>query len=340
MTTWPGSICRNGFGAMPSVSGPAPAAIHEAVTEATRCYLASRREKVRPFTKQHFGPRGALRLNRLALGKDLVRAPANVFWAGPYLLARGGSAVCRRLGLPGAATRLERLPPGFKTDVEKEVEWLIYSELLELPWTQGERRCLKDALFEEILAHPVISDLLTPELIRLDELAQQPAFRQRLADSLQVYTASRTAAAELAGTLLNVAAGVAAFQKLTPGTLALGNTAAATLAHSLAVSNFILGPTLGSLYYSLFPAAVPAGLLAGTLGGLMLAMGVIMAGAGVIADPVQQALGIHDRKLLKLIDALEAELLQTGKGYRLHDAYVARVFDLWDWLQTATRHLT
>jgi hypothetical protein len=60
----------------------------------------------------------------------------------------------------------------------------------------------------------------------------------------------------------------------------------------------------------------------------------------VIADPLQQMLGLHRRKLLKLLDVLEGELMGQGSRYRLRDAYVARIFDLWDLLQTATRTLS
>lgn len=314
--------------------------IHAAVSEATRRYLVERRARVAPFTRKHFSLRGALRINRRALGKDMLRTPANVLWAVPQLLARGGAALGRKLGLDSLAQWLDRLPPGFKTDVEREIEWLIYSELLELPFAQDGRNCARDALLEEILAHPTISRLLIPELIRLDELAHRQNFRQRLEDYLTTYTASRTAAADLSGSLLSLAAGVAAFQQFTPGAMAVGGATAAAIAHHLAIANFMLGPTLGSLYYGLFPAAVSSGLLVATTGGLIVALGTLSALAGVITDPLQQALGLHERRLLKLLGALERELTGQGDGYRLHDAYVARIFDLWDLLQAATRTLT
>jgi hypothetical protein len=314
------------------------AEIEQAVTEAMRGYLASRRERVRPFTERHFSVPGALRLNARAVGLDVLRTPFNVLWAGPYLLSRVAVSIWRLTGT--APPRwLERVPAGFKTDVERQVEWLIYSEWLELPFEQGNRRSTHDALFAEILAHPAITALLLPELIRLDDLGQRQSFRERLQQFLGAYTASRTVAADLTGSLLNLAAGAAAFQKLTPGTLSMGQAAAAALAQHLAVSNFALGPTLGSLYYAVFPAAVPAGLLAGTIGGLLLALGVLTAFAGLITDPVQQALGLHERKLQRLLDALEQALLGREQGYAIHDAYVARVFDLWDLLQTAVRQL-
>ncbi|HRD66493.1 MAG TPA: hypothetical protein PKY50_10095 [Candidatus Competibacter sp.] len=316
------------------------ARISTAVTEATRQYLAERRIRVAPFTQKHFSLRGALRINRCALGKDLLRTPANVLWMVPYLLAQGGAALSRKLRLNTISQRLAHLPTGFKTDVEREVEWLIYSELLELPFEQGERRCSRDALLEGILAHPTISELLVPELLRLDQLAHRENFRQRLEDYLGTYTNSRTAAADLSSSLLGLAAGVAAFKQFTPGAIAIGGATATAIANQLAIANFLLGPALGSLYYGVFPATASAGLLIATTGGLILALGVLSAGAGAITDPIQQAFGLHERKLLKLLDALERELIEQKSNYRLHDAYVARVFDLWDLLQVATRVLT
>jgi hypothetical protein len=313
--------------------------IHAAVTEATRRYVADCRARVPSFASKHFSFRGAWRINRRALGKDLLRTPANGLWMAPYLLARGTAALGRKLRLNAVAQRLEALSPGFKTDVEREVEWLIHCELLELPFQQGERRCQRDALLEAILAHPTISELLVPQLIQLDQLAQRENFQQRLAEYLDTYTGSRKAAAELSGSLLGLAAGVAAFKQFTPGAVAMGSAAATAIANHLAVGSFLLGPTLGSVYYGIFPATASAGLLAATTGGLLLAVGALSACVGVITDPIQQALGLHERKLLKLLDALEKELTGQGAGYRLHDAYVARVFDLWDILQTVTRTL-
>lgn len=316
------------------------AQIQVAIGDAVRGYLAERRTRVAPFARRHFSFKGALRINRRALGKDLLRTPANVLWSAPYLLARGGAALSRKLRLDALARRLDRLPSGFKTDVEREIEWLIYSEWLELPFAQAERRCTRDALLETILAHPTLNRLLITDLIRLDQLAHRRNFRQRLEDYLNTYTHSRTAAADLSGSLLGLAAGVAAFKQFTPGAAAVGGATAAAIANHVAVANFMLGPTLGSLYYGLFPAAVSTGLLVTTTGGLILALGALTAGIGVIADPIQQALGLHEHKLLRLLDALERELNGQGGDYRLRDAYVARIFDLLDLLQAATRALT
>ena len=316
------------------------AEIHAAINDATRQYLAERRAMVTPFTVRHFSFKGAWRINRRALGKDLLRTPANVLWAVPQLLAQGGAALGRKLGLNTLARQFEHLPPGFKTDVEREVEWLIYSELLELPFVQNDRHCLRDALLEAILEQPAIREWLIPELQRLDQLAHQQNFRQRLEEYLTTYTASRTAAADLSGSLLTLAAGVVAFKQFTPGAIAIGGAAATAIANQLAITNFVFGSTLGSLYYSLFPVTVSTGLLAATTGGLIAALGVLSALSGAITDPIQQALGLHERKLLKLLDALEQELTGQGGSYRLRDAYAARVFDLWDLLHSTTRALS
>lgn len=313
--------------------------IRAAVSDAIRHYLVERRTLVAPFTERHFQWQGAWRINRHALGKDLLRTPANVLWAVPQLLAQGSAVIGRKLGFNTLARQLDSLPSGFKTDVEREIEWLIYCELLELPLAQDGRCCTKDALLEQILAHPVIQQLLIPELQQLDQLAHQQDFRQRLENYLSTYTTSRTAAADLSGTLIGLAAGGAAFKQFTPGAMAIGSATATAIANQLAIANFALGSTIGSLYYGLFPIAASTGLLVATTGGLIAGLGVLSALAGVITDPIQQVLGLHERKLLKLLNTLEQQLTGQEHGYRLHDAYVARIFDLWDLLQTTTRAL-
>jgi len=69
----------------------------------------------------------------------------------------------------------------------------------------------------------------------------------------------------------------------------------------------------------------------GTTGGLMLVAAVMAAFAGVVSDPVQRALGLHERRLHRLIDVLGQELRGDGEtAFRVRDHYVARIFDLID----------
>lgn len=269
-----------------------------------------------------------------------MRTPANVLWAVPHLvMVRGGGALASVLGAKSLAANLKRIPPGFRTDVESEIEWLIYSEWLMLPYEQGGRVCRRDALFETIIQHPYCNERILQELLRINEQMQHVDFRERLERYLCEYTHSRTAAADLCTSLLSIAAGVAAFKQFTPGALAIGNSTAALLANQIAISNFILGPTLGSLYYGLFPASASFGLLAATTGGIMAALGILSTFSGIVFDPIQQKLGFHDRRLHKLLDALEANLKGQENDYKLRDAYVARVFDLLDVLNTASHVL-
>ncbi|MGR8933229.1 MAG: DUF6635 family protein [Gammaproteobacteria bacterium] len=307
------------------------------VENAARHYIAERRAKVAGFCARHFSLRGAWRINRKALGHDLWRTPANILWAPPYLASRMLAGLSRRAGWKAAAERLEKLPPGLQTAVAGEVEWLIYTELLELPIVQGQRSSSRDALLESILAHECVAGILLPELQQLHSLDRGSATRDKLELFLSTYTTTRIAAADLTNSLLQLAAGAAAFQKFTPGTLALGSTAAAALAQQLAIANFALGPALGSLYYGLFPVSASAGLLAATVGGLMLTLGILAALTGIVTDPLQQALGLQERRLQKLLDALEKSLIGEKADFRLRDAYAARVFDIIDLVRSAVR---
>lgn len=309
------------------------------VEESAHRYIASRRQLVGAFCARHFTPKGAWHTHRKAWGHDLWRAPANVLWSVPYLLSRGATQMARKLGWQRGKELLEGLPPGFKTRVSQELEWLIYTQLLELPLVQAERRSDRDALLEAIFSHEAIAELLLPELVTLHHLANSAGMRDKLESFLGTYAHSRTAAAELTASLLSLAAGAAAFQQFTPGTLAIGNAAAAALAQQLAIAHFALGPTLGSLYYGLFPATASAGLVAGSVGAAMAVMSVLTAFTGVVSDPVQQVMGLHERRLHRLLSALEGQLTGTDSDFRLRDAYVARVFDILDILRGAARIL-
>ncbi len=313
--------------------------LQEIVEESARRYVASRRERVAPFCARHFSSRGAWRIHRKAWGHDLWRAPANVLWALPYLLSRGATKCARRLGWRRAADWAQRLPSGFQTRVAQEVEWLVYTELLELPLVHKDRRSDRDALLETVLAHEAIAERLLPELSALHRLAGSAGMRDKLERFLGTYTTSRTAAAELTTSLLSLAAGAAAFQQFTPGAWAVGGAAAAALAQQLAIAHFALGPTLGALYYGLFPASASAGLIAGSIGASMAVLGVLTAFTGIVSDPVQQAMGLHERRLHRLLSALEGQLTGSDTDFRLRDAYVARIFDVLDVVRGAVRLL-
>ncbi|MGH6900719.1 MAG: DUF6635 family protein [Geminicoccaceae bacterium] len=301
------------------------------VERAIECYIAARHARVEGFVDRHFGLIGSLRLHRQALGLDLVRAPANVLLMLPYLTMRLGSAGLRRLGAQGAARWLGNRTPFLDTDVARELGWRLHAELLELPYDDGRRRCARDALAEAILADPGVAAAVD----RLDAVARRqahdPEQQARLRRLLAAYASTRAAAADLVNNVLLASTGMAAFHKLTPGTLTLGPVLAAALAQQAAVASFPLGSALGGLWYGWFPAAPSAGLVAGATGGLVLLTATTAAFAGVIADPVQRAFGLHQRRLHRLIDALGRELEgDSAAAFHARDHYVARIFDLID----------
>jgi hypothetical protein len=106
---------------------------------------------------------------------------------------------------------------------------------------------------------------------------------------------------------------------------------AAAIAQQTAVVSFPLGGALGSMWYTLFPVAPSAVLVAGLTGGLLAASTVVSAFAGIVADPVQRKLGLHQLRLRRMLDALERQMEDpAAPGFAVHDHYVARLLDLFD----------
>jgi len=106
---------------------------------------------------------------------------------------------------------------------------------------------------------------------------------------------------------------------------------AGAVSQGAAVADFPLGASLGGVWYGIFPIGPSPALVAATVAGLMLLGSVIAAFAGVIADPVQVRLGIHRRRLLRLLATLDAEMDGSrDKPFAAQEHFLARSFDLWD----------
>ncbi len=314
--------------------------IERAVERGIADYIASREARVAEFVARHFSWRGAVQLHKKALGKDLYRVPLNLIWAPPAILAHATGSLLRRWGAERLGGALKQLPAGLKTDVEKELTWLIYTELLELPYAQGDRASAKDALLEAILSEPRLAAKCGDYLETIEQRARTPEFKQALEQNLTEYGKGRWAATDLTNSIIALAAGYAAFQKATPGLLTGGSAAAAALAQQVAIANFWLGPTLGTWYYSVFPVAASAGLVIAATGALMAAFGVLAAFSGIVTDPLLAKTGFHERRLKKFIGALERQLKGEAGGFQVRDQYAARVFDIIDLLRTAAQAMT
>ena len=310
--------------------------------DAVRRYIAGRRARIPAFVDRNFGLRGSLELHRHALGLDLVRAPWNVV-AGVATAARGaGAAGLRLAGARGAAARLTGRNLFWQTRVARELEWRLHADLLELPLDRtsdgGDRRTDRDRLVEEALSDPRLAAHFDRLLKIVGARAEDRAFRDRVHAAMQDYLGSRAAASDITASLFAAGAGYIAAQKFTPGAAALSGVVAGSIAHSAAIGSFFAGPWLGGLYYSLVSVKASPLLYAGVFAGMLVPLAMLTAFAGVVADPVQRSLGLHERRLNRLLDVLEANLAgESDAGFGARDHYVARLMDLLDWSASIVR---
>ena len=90
----------------------------------------------------------------------------------------------------------------------------------------------------------------------------------------------------------------------------------------------------------MFPAAPSAALIGVTTGGLVAGLSVATAFAGVITDPIQRGLGLHRRRLLRMLDTMEKNFQdKDAQAFAAREIYAARLLDLVDVLRTVHRAL-
>ncbi len=276
------------------------------------------------FVRRHFTWPGTLRLHRAALGADILRAPVNVLMSPILLLARLSAWIWRRLRLHAAADWLNRRRFLLRTAVAARVERAVLTELLEVPLGHGED---PEALRRSILAAPRFREAIRGR----GSVGEAQEMAEGIMRALSEYTGTRTAMAEFTTALFTLAVGALAFQALTPGMISMAPGVAEAVSRSTAIADFPLGSRLGSIWYGVFPAGPAPWLLAATIAGLVLLGSVVAAFAGTIADPVQARLGIHRRRLMRLLDAVDAEIGGTDpRPFVAREHFLVRVFDLWD----------
>ena len=169
-------------------------------------------------------------------------------------------------------------------------------------------------------------------------MAEAQALGQRIADALGAYAGTRSAVAEMTTAVATLAVGALVFQALTPGMISMAPGIVNGMARTTAIAEFPLGQAIGGLWYGIFPTGSSPGLVAASVAFLVMIGSVFAAFAGVLADPVQSRLGIHRRRLMRLIDTLEVELCGSGdKPFAVREHYYARLLDLWDVIGSAFR---
>jgi hypothetical protein len=312
------------------------AAVETAFNRAVRNYIDSRRKKVQEFVQTHFSLSGAVKINRKAFGRDLIKAPVNIAWALPYTAIQVTSALLKKVGFKKIDKLIQKLPAGFKTSVQDEINSLIFTRLLELPNGKGREKNVTDALLAEILDQPEIKSLFQDQLTLIMSQSQREGFRASLEKQLKEYSLSRNAVSELAGNIITLATGAGMMGKMTPGGISFGTVLAATIAQQSAISGFLMGPTLGGLYYGIFPASASMGLAVASTSTVLATLAIFSAFSGIITDPIQARFGIHEKRLNRLLDSLENTLMdKVDSDLKLRGKYLARVFDLLDLLKTA-----
>src|ERR671922_1161221 len=315
--------------------------LQQAVEKGIEAYITSRRARIPVFIDRHFSFRGALALHRKTFGRDFYKHPVNLLWGLPVALGKGVAALLEKAGAKRTATWLNRLPRGIPTVLQQELQWLIYTDLLELPYAQEGRESSRDALMEHILAAPWIAARCDEYLTQLHSVAARPEFRAALERHLEEYGKTRGAVSELAGSLITLAAGYTALSKATPGALSAGTAAATAIAQHIAIANFWLGSTVGSWYYAVFPVSASAGLVAAPTRAMIAAVGVLTALAWIVIDPLLAKTGTHQRRLDRFVTAVGEELRGGRHGaYRGRDHYIARVFDVLEILRAAAKALS
>ena len=302
------------------------------VRDGVQRYIESRRGRIEAFVDRHFTLAGSLALHRRALGWDLLRAPANLFLAGPALAVKLMAWAARRAGMERVAGWLAARRLLLDTEVAREIEWLVATELLELPCRRRDRVSYRDAIAETILADERAAALLVAPA------SADPDFRRRLTAAVATYLGSRTATAEIMTGFVSAGFGALVVKQATPGLVTLSSALAGMIAQQMAIAAFPLGVGLGGLWYSLFPATAGPGLLAATTGGVFLGGAMLAAFSGVITDPLQRRLGLHRGKLERLLQILEADLSgEPGRNRPMRDHYVARLVDIFDLIILAMR---
>ena len=245
------------------------------------------------------------------------------------------------LALPKSiSSKIRKVPFVVKTKMDKELEKLIINELLELPCSEFQPEPSNDALMQAILEDDQLQNLLNRELDAF--IANHPDARysqEELLRKFTEYAAARTATADLASN-----AALLLYTKMTMGTAAFGSLSAGTvlassITQSMAISEFWAGSFLGGLYYSHVGVTASLRLVISMTLLVAVVLAVVATFSGIITDPIQSKLGMHHKRINKMLDSLEGDLLKSDTKFSLKEKYAGRLFDLLDILSVAAKKL-
>lgn len=307
------------------------AVIQRAVEEGARRYVAGCQGRVEGFVRRHYSFRGTLRIHRKALGWDVIRVPLNIIWSLVALVLALTGLLAGVFGLHRLKTWLGRVPPGLETDMDRQISWLVLTELLQLPYEQRGRQSERDALMAEILRDPIFRQMLEERFDGGLVPSRHPDFQSNLQKKLGEYGATRTGSADLAGNAALLITSKLAMGQAVFGAIGAGAALSVVVARWMAVSDFWLGSTIGSFYYGIVPVEVSTTVLLSVTLAVAVVLALISTFIGIVTDPLQVALGLHQRRLRKLIAAVGADLQgDDASAFRLREKYAGRLFDALD----------
>lgn len=312
--------------------------VEQAVARGITRYIAAREKKIAPFVERHYSFRGALRIHSHAIGWDLVRVPLNIGWSLVNVALALVGALAKLLGQSRLHERIKRIPPGLETDMDRQIKWLVITELLELPYADRNRATDNDALMKEIVEDPELRTLIHEGVKAVGEKHSTAGFKEEFGRKLAEFGASRTAAADLASSVMVLLSSQVALGQPAYGALSGGSVVAAALAKSIAVSNFWLGATAGSYFYAVVPVAASLRLVIAVTAVFAIILALLSTFIGIVIDPLQAKFGIHQRRLRGLINSIKRDLDGNGTGnFQLRDKYVGRLLDIVDFLSFLRR---
>lgn len=286
-------------------------------------------QRVEPFVSKYLRGTAAWRLNSAAFGWDLLRVPLNIAWAPFWLLLQLVAWLFAKGKLVRVCEMLRSVPAGMKTGVQKKLAKAIDEELLEIA--------------------PHQPDPLLDYMARtagVDEQAWHDALENNLAQSKSYQFQSRmfgarTAIAELSSGVGMTALGAVMFKQFTPGAIGGGAALATWWSYNNAVSGFWAGERLGGLWYGWFPPDTDWTTRVSATVVLMVILALVASFSGFITDPLQSLLGLHQRRLRKLVEQLRNELKTELLGdAQTREQYLARLADVADWIAMATSKAT
>jgi len=306
--------------------------------QAVSRYMTQRRSMVDAFVNEHYDLKGSTKLHRHSLGWDIAKTPVNAIASVLTVVKQTSALGLDKLGAKELSLLIADKNLFLSTKISKEIQWNVQTGLLELPCKNDGKMSQNDALLDEIFNDHRIQNQLTSALKILAPYANNEEVKRKLAELLTEYTGSRAAASDITVSLMTAATGLVTLHKLTPGIASLSNSVASGIVHSSAVHSFWAGSWAGGYYYSLFNVATPGMLTAGVFTSMLIPASFVATFAGIITDPLQRKLGLHTKKLNKVLDSTEVLLLgEDNAKLVLKDHYIARIFDLMDWTQIILR---